>query len=272
MRKLSIITINFNNANELKTTIESVLKQTFSDIEYIIIDGASTDNSVDLIQYYADNQNNSNDSQSFNNCINYWISEPDNGIYDALNKGIEQASGEWIMFLNSGDYLPSDTTLESIFKTNKTSRFDVLYGTVIIKKTDSLLEVEPSELCSFFYKMPFCHQSSLVKTDLIKIRKFDLQFQIAADYDFFCQLYRERKLFKKLNLSISIFTDGGISTINSVKMYKEFTEISYSRFKGNFRRCMYACYRFHVIDRKIKSWMRIIMKAHRIDERKILMD
>jgi len=196
MPKLSIVTINFNNKCGLQSTIESVLRQTYSEFEYIIIDGGSVDGSYELIQQYYKNKRSKNTTKILYNKtiedypnpiprITYWISEPDKGIYDALNKGIEQASGEWIMFLNSGDYLSSDTVLEKIFEKKKTSRYDVLYGSVIYKKAESFIEVKPSELCSFFYKIPFCHQSSLVKTKLLKVRKFDLRYQIASDYDFF---------------------------------------------------------------------------------------
>ena len=89
---LSIITVNLNNCDGLQKTIDSVVGQTFTDYEWIVIDGGSMDGSRELIEQYAD-------------CLAYWCSEPDNGIYNAMNKGISRATGEWLLFLNSGDSL-----------------------------------------------------------------------------------------------------------------------------------------------------------------------
>src|SRR5476651_1326552 len=99
--KLSIITINFNNAVGLKKTIESLIKQQYREFQFIIIDGGSVDSSVDIIKEYAD-------------VIDYWVSEPDTGIYQAMNKGIREANGKYLMFLNSGDYLFENTTLQKM--------------------------------------------------------------------------------------------------------------------------------------------------------------
>ena len=111
--KLSIITVNLNDCNGLKKTIESVICQTFTDYEYIVIDGASTDGSVDVIKQYA-------------NKITYWVSEPDTGIYNAMNKGILQAKGEYCLFLNSGDWLVENNILEKVFSI--TFDEDIVYG------------------------------------------------------------------------------------------------------------------------------------------------
>ena len=98
--KVSVITISYNAVSVIEDTIQSVLNQSYKDIEYIIIDGGSTDGTVDIIKKYQDK-------------INYWVSEPDNGIYDAMNKGIDKATGEWINFMNAGDYFHSNLTLEN---------------------------------------------------------------------------------------------------------------------------------------------------------------
>ena len=101
--KLSVITINFNNRDGLRKTIESVVNQTFKDFEYIIIDGGSTDGSVDVIKEYADR-------------IDYWVSEPDKGIYNAMNKGIDVAKGEYCIFMNSGDCFYVNDVYENVFR------------------------------------------------------------------------------------------------------------------------------------------------------------
>ena len=111
--KLSIITINLNNAAGLRKTIESVVNQTFTDYEYLIIDGGSTDGSVEVIKEFADK-------------ITYWVSEPDKGIYNAMNKGILKARGEYLQFLNSGDWLVDNEVLFRVFSLNHFE--DILYG------------------------------------------------------------------------------------------------------------------------------------------------
>jgi len=108
--KLSIITVNLNNAEGLRKTIESVVTQTFTDFEYIIIDGGSTDGSVEIIKLYADK-------------ITYWVSEPDKGIYNGMNKGIMVAKGEYCQFLNSGDWLVNENVLKEVF-----ADVDIVYG------------------------------------------------------------------------------------------------------------------------------------------------
>ena len=99
---ISVVTVSYNAVDTIERTILSVLNQTYSDIEYIIIDGGSTDGTVDLIKKYADK-------------ITYWVSEPDQGIYDAMNKGIDVATGEWINFMNSGDSFYRQDVLSSLF-------------------------------------------------------------------------------------------------------------------------------------------------------------
>ncbi len=105
MKKVSVITINYNNAQGLQKTIDSVISQTFKDYEFIIIDGGSTDESVDIIRKNSGK-------------ISYWVSEKDGGIYNAQNKGAKKASGEYCLFLNSGDFLMDSQTLEKVFKNN----------------------------------------------------------------------------------------------------------------------------------------------------------
>ena len=237
--QVSIITINLNNGNELENTLLSVHNQTYKNFEYIIIDGGSSDNSLNVITTNSDK-------------ITLYISEPDNGIYDAMNKGIRMAKGSWLLFLNAGDLLCDNLVLENIFSRLVIKDYDILYGGVKLKCKDDYEIVMPSELCSFFYKMPFCHQSSFVKNDILKEKEFNQNYKIAADYDFFCQMYRERKKFKKINLCVSVFADGGVSSINKKQMYDEFKTISNTWFNGFFRKKMYICYKYFVLLRKLK--------------------
>lgn len=121
MPKLSIITVNLNNREGLRKTIESVICQSFSDYEYIIIDGGSTDGSKELIELYQ-------------NKVTYWISETDKGIYNAMNKGIKTGKGDYCLFLNSGDWLVNSTVIEKEFSDSKQA--DIIYGNTIFSKID----------------------------------------------------------------------------------------------------------------------------------------
>ena len=120
MKKLSLITINQNNAEGLRRTIESVVFQTYIDYEYIVIDGASTDESVNILKQY-------------DNRITFWISEPDTGIYNAMNKGILKATGDYCLFLNSGDWLSDDRVLEEVFLHEITE--DIVCGNAVFEKS-----------------------------------------------------------------------------------------------------------------------------------------
>jgi glycosyltransferase involved in cell wall biosynthesis len=105
--KISIITVCYNAEKQLKKTIDSVINQTYKNIEFIIIDGASSDNSLELLKTYSSS-------------INFWVSEPDHGIYDAMNKGLSVATGDYVQFLNAGDYFCDETSLEAIIEQAKT--------------------------------------------------------------------------------------------------------------------------------------------------------
>ena len=156
MPKLSIITVNLNNAPGLQKTMQSVFAQTFSDYDYIIIDGDSTDSSKEFIEKHADK-------------LSYWVSETDEGIYQAMNKGIAKANGEYLLFLNSGDYFYSDESLSALFKNSNYE--DIIYGNLLVNEEDGkqwILDY-PAELSfGYFYRHSLPHQSTLIKTNLFK--------------------------------------------------------------------------------------------------------
>ena len=167
--KLSIITINYNNLNGLKKTIDSVLSQSFQDYEWIVIDGGSTDGSKELI---ANHQNK----------ISYWVSEPDKGIYNAMNKGIERATGEYCQFLNSGDYYIDSDVIQKVFS-NKELK-DVNYGNqwciddkgIIIEKRS----YPDSMSLTFLFRSPLGHQASFIKTEFVKKHPYKESYRISA--------------------------------------------------------------------------------------------
>ncbi len=176
MPKLSIITVNLNNASGLRKTIESVVIQTFQDYEYLIVDGGSTDGSMEVIK-------------EFSGKIAYWVSEPDKGIYNAMNKGILKAKGEYLQFLNSGDWLVDDKILSIVFKNSRTA--DIIYGhlNVVfdtgIKLHKSLNETNLSMV--YFFNDTIAHPSAFISRRLFASGLYDESFTIAADKKFFIE-------------------------------------------------------------------------------------
>ena len=180
MNTFSIITINYNNRAGLEKTFNTVFSQTLTDFEYIIIDGGSTDGSLDLITRYS-------------NKFTYWVSEQDKGIYDAINKGINAASGDYLMFLNSGDYLLSEDILEYAKAIVCKEPFDIYYGNVIMEKAnkEKYIQRYPAELSlNFWQRRTINHQACFIKSSLFTdLGLYDAQYSLAADYAFFLKAF-----------------------------------------------------------------------------------
>ncbi len=211
--KISIITVSFNTVKTIEQTILSVVNQTYPNIEYIIIDGGSTDGTVDIIKKYESK-------------IAYWVSEPDKGIYDAMNKGIEKASGEWINFMNSGDEFYNNRVLSDIFSESISNEIDVFYGEVAIKYQKKESYKKPLPINQIEKGMVFCHQSSFVRTKLYKENPYNLTYKICADYNFFLSVYRKGGNFKYKSIVISKFLYGGFSSSSIIQLFVEKWHIS----------------------------------------------
>lgn len=202
MIKLSIITINYNNVSGLRKTIESVKSQTFQDYEWIVIDGGSTDGSKELIE---------ENKQYFS----YWVSEPDKGIYDAMNKGTVLAKGEYCQFLNSGDYLIAPNTLAKIF--SKPLQADVIYGDVWFIKENKVIEKRtyPDQMTlSFLFRSPLGHQATFVKTKAAQKYLYRTQYKISADRAFFLELYCNNHSFSHISQPVVYFDSEGIGSVS----------------------------------------------------------
>ncbi|MGI5974567.1 MAG: glycosyltransferase family 2 protein [Paludibacter sp.] len=196
--RLSIITINRNNVIGLRKTIESVVCQAFKDFEYIIIDGASTDGSVDVIKEYHDS-------------ITYWVSEPDKGIYNAMNKGIKVAKGEYCYFLNSGDWLYDCKILEMVFNENINS--DIISGN-ILKKTEVETSPQIFTIRNLLIKnIP--HQAMFIKKKLFENdQMYNEGLKILSDFLFNIQVCLKGVSYKYINLIIANYDTTGISNNN----------------------------------------------------------
>lgn len=201
---ISIITVSFNALHTIEQTIESVINQTYKNIEYIIIDGASTDGTTDIIKKYSD-------------IISYWVSEPDNGVYYAMNKGIDVASGEYIFFLGSDDVLVSRDIIEkAVDYLVVDTTIDMLSGQVWVVDEELCLQKKFTNSFSdedIFNGKNIPHQGLFVKSAIMKKEKFDISYQIASDYDFILKcFYSDNVKIKKIDLMISFYSNGGMSS------------------------------------------------------------
>lgn len=211
--KLSIITVNLNNCDGLKKTIDSVVSQTFTDYEWIIIDGGSTDGSRELIEQYQDH-------------FAYWCSEADKGIYNAMNKGIALAKGEWLQFLNSGDWLYEDTTLEKVFEEETDA--DVLYGdAIIIYNSNYQLPTHFPEIISLSYIIghPLRHQATFYRNNIFDNNKYDEYYKVISDAVLNFDLIIQGKRFKHLSRYIIYFDGLGFSSSPNTKDLDDYDEM-----------------------------------------------
>lgn len=223
MLKLSIITINRNDKCGLQKTINSVINQSFTNFEYIIIDGASTDGSDELIKEHSTK-------------INFWLSEPDGGIYSAMNKGILKAQGEYCLFLNSGDYLCTPTVLSDVFENNYDE--DILYGQQLHEYNGHLIQTQfltPKDI-SFrsFLESTLPHQCTFIKRDLFTlIGLYNENNKIVSDWEFnVLALFKYNCSLRQLDIPISVYDTNGISSSEAYLQLhlKEKKDVLYTNF------------------------------------------
>ena len=197
--KVSIITVCLNAADSLANTCESICSQQYSGFEWIVIDGASTDGSLDILHEYQGD-------------ITRLVSEPDNGIYDAMNKGIRLARGDYLLFLNAGDRLAGPDVLYSV---ESAPDVGIIYGDIeVVSDGLSKLIKSPQELPrDFLLRKMMPHQSTFIKKELFdKYGSYKVSYKIAADYDFFVRmLYLHRVTSSHCGAVISVFYTGGVS-------------------------------------------------------------
>lgn len=205
MPKISVITINYNDAIGLEKTIVSVLNQVPKDFEFIIIDGNSNDGSQDVIEKYQDK-------------LTYGVSEPDSGIYNAMNKGINRATGEYLLFMNSGDELVDDTAILTMCQ-EKLQQDIVAFDCYLERDNEIVGRRTHIEKPSFFYvfRNGFKHQSTFIKRSLFeKLGLYNENYKIAGDYEFWIRCFLEpTTTAKSYTLPIAIFKLNGISQVGN---------------------------------------------------------
>lgn len=208
--KISLITVTFNSANTLQSTIDSVASQDHKDIEYVIVDGASTDNTVTIIKDNAA-------------VVNQWISEPDKGIYDAMNKGIKLTSGEVVGIINSDDFYHNNSILTSVAKAFEDLTVDAVFGDLVFVDPSNLTKVVRKYSSKNWYPEKFsrgfmpAHPTFFVRRKYYeRFGLFKTDYKIAADYELLIRfLYVHKLRYKYLPLTMVTMRKGGVSS-NSI--------------------------------------------------------
>lgn len=210
--KVSIITVTFNAEKVLERTLKSIQKLEYKNIESIIVDGTSTDGTMKIVEQYSD-------------VVTKWISEKDNGLYDAMNKGLSLATGDYVWFLNAGDIICKKDTLDYFFSKESFMR-DIYYGeTMIVDENgksigDRRLKTKKNLTWKDFRMgMLVCHQSVLVKREIAP--KYNLNYKIAADYEWVLESFKRAKYILGTKYKIIGYLEGGISRKNILKANKE---------------------------------------------------
>lgn len=227
---ISVITVVLNEKERLEKTIQSVINQTYKNIEYIIIDGGSTDGTLDVIKNYQ-------------YAIHAWISEPDKGIYDAFNKGIRLASGDWVNFMNAGDVFYNSNTVALLKKYFQEDTV-LIYGDVRINYGD----FERTQYAKSFSRLWMggicCHQSVFIKKQILAKLEFNLDYNLAADYELLCRIYLGGYPVTKVNIIVSKVNNKGQADMRRVEALGEFLRIARRNFKT---RAMLICIRYQVL-------------------------
>lgn len=204
---ISVITVVFNDVRNIEKTIKSIINQTFSKIEYIIIDGGSTDGTLETIKRYRD-------------YIDILVSEPDAGIYDAMNKGVALAKGDFLSFMNSGDEFFSSDTIKLLVP--EIDQADVIYGsTEVYEASGQKRNFSPGYPPKFYYNLPFNHQSVFVKTEVHRKYIYDTRFRVYADLLLFHQLLKDGYEFKRIETVVAKYDATGISATVTKSLLNE---------------------------------------------------
>lgn len=239
--RVTIVTVSYNSEKTIRRTIESVLSQTYKNVEYIIIDGKSTDNTIKIVKEYED---------KFNGRMR-WVSEPDKGIYDAMNKGIKMASGELVGILNSDDYYEPDA-VENMVNALGTEKYQILYGfmrTLRNSEEYSIAIRTHKDLRNGMISHPTCFVTKKLYDDF---GMYDTRYKSVADYDFMLRMFDNKDVvFRPVYKLITNFEQGGMSSTTAawlelVELQKNYGIIT----KGEYNKIMIKDRLYSLIHRK----------------------
>ena len=245
-KKISIITIVLNDEEKIEKTLQSVINQTYSNIEYIVIDGLSKDNTLNIINKYRGK-------------IDKIVSERDNGIYDAMNKGITLSTGDYIWFINSGDEVYQKDTVYNIFNKFNEDYPDVIYGrTALFNSRGELVKIPrtPRKIDSFSFTkgMPVSHQGFIAKKELVEY--YNLSYRYVSDQDWIIKILKKNRVILNTDMIISKYILGGFSNSNFLKVSKEKFKIVKTHFGYYYylKNIIYFCIEF------VKYYLKKILK------------
>lgn len=235
---VSIVTVTYNCRESLQQTIDSIANQTYTNKEYVIIDGGSSDGTIDVIRRNEEK-------------VSFWLSEKDNGIFDAMNKALGHVSGDWLIFLNSGDIFYDNDVLQVCFKNEIGEEYGVVYGETYSRK--GKLKMTPFVFHPHgFAPMGICHQSLFVRTSLAQKYRFSMKYKVAADYNMIRTIFNEGYKFYHVPHMISVFDLNGFSKANAFLQLKEVAEICDARHS--------PLYYWSVLRLKIKNLIKALIR------------
>ncbi len=234
--EISIVTVVFNGVNQIEKTIQSVVSQSYA-LQFVVVDGGSVDGTLDLIAKY-------------DGSISNWISEKDNGIYDAMNKGVRLSSGEWICFLNCGDVFVHNDVVKNVAESIASNRYpDIIFGDIFKMKADGTFNLKVAKEPCNLHRMFFCHQASFSKKEKLVLFPFDVKHKMSADLKFFKMCYYNGCQFLHVNFPIVIYDTSGISNTSrndglkdNIAVVKE-VDKGWDRLKFLFRLYFVLCLR-----------------------------
>lgn len=239
---ITVVTVVFNGAKVLEETIQSVINQTYSNVEYLVIDGGSTDGTLDIIRKYE-------------HVIDYWVSEKDFGIYDAMNKGIKIAVGAWINFMNAGDSFLNTTVIQNVFDGQQYENIQIIYGNHKVReKNDRIRQAQIGKVENLWQGSQFCHQATFVAVAFHKSFPFDLRTKIVADFEFFYRAWKSKANFLNCRGTICMFEAGGVSDVKRIDSILGRWIVVDKSHKVNFY------YLFNIIKEIIKSVIKNAIK------------
>lgn len=243
MYKLSIVTVVFNGKLELAKTIDSIRKQDYRKIEYVVVDGGSDDGTLEVIKENLD-------------LIDLWVSEPDEGIYDAMNKGWKMATGGYVVFMNAGDTFYERCTLSKV--NQQLNYSDVLYGGCCVQGSRASNGIKSGRPVVELVKGMVCsHQSMFFKRDLLLLRGYSLEYGTAGDYELICYFYAKGFKFTCIGEVISNFAAGGVSDVRRLEsIYNAYKSASlHLNLRVNHKVYWARSYFFELAKATYRKWL-----------------
>lgn len=259
--EITVVVVSLNTKKDTIRTINSILIQSYKNYEILVIDGDSTDGTVEFFKIKKKKI--------------HFFSKKDKGIYFAMNKGIRLSRGNWLIFLNSGDIFYNSKVLENFIQSKSLADSHVIYGNTFIKYKFFDRHLIGKSFTSSTINMPFSHQSVFVRTDILKKKLFNTKYKIAADFDFFYKLFKNKKKFQYLNYFVSKIAIGGISDKLRLDCLIEYLKIFFNNrnyaniflLSFNFIYYFFSFFIKKILSKKMKT--RILLLKYTIKSEKL---